>query len=242
KFDKAGNQIKFIDKSNAKKIYGKFLYKEQYWTKYDSVLDSAIGLNMDQFYSSINLFQTDLYRDAKGKCVGPNCKVQQANVTQKESDAAARKPNKTGLNADNIAAVSLACTDGQTRDNQAHGKGKVLIFCKVLCGNCRATAQSIKAAGGNLGNVDVIEVEINRATKDEVAKLKSECGYSGIPFAYDTSWTANQMMWNYLGKLGTSGSVTLGVIVYIDANNKIQYVESGYKTADHIKSIIADYL
>ena len=242
KFDKSGNLINFIDKNNAKKLYGQFLYKEQYWKKYDSALDSAIGLNMDQFYSSINLYQTDLYRDAKGKCVGPNCNVTNPNVTQKESDNAARKPNKTGLNADNLATVSLTCTDGQTRDNQAHGKGKVLIFGKVLCGNCRATAQSIKAAGGNLGNVDVIEIEINKASKADVVTFKSECGASNIPFAYDTTGTANSMMWNYLRKLGSVSSVTLGVIVYIDANNKIQYVESGYKTADHIKSIVADYL
>ena len=248
-FNKSANQINFIDKNNAKKVYGQFLYKEQYWKKYDSSLDSVIGLNLDQFYTSINIYQTDLYRDAKGKCVGPNCKDPNPTVTQAQADAAASKPKKTGLNVDNVAPFTFTCTDGQKRDNQAHGKGKILIFGKTECGNCRATALSIKDAGGNLGNVDIIEIDINKASKAEVEQYKSEVGHPSIPFAYDTSNEGSYMisdshslMWNYLNKLGSVGSIMLNVIVYIDSNNKVQFIESSYKSADHIKAIVEDYL
>ncbi len=240
-FNKSGNMINFVDKSNAKKLYGQFLYKEQYWKKYSSELDNVI-LNLDQFYKSINIYQTDLYRDSKGNCVGPYCKEPNPTVTQAQLAAEQKKPNKEGLNSDNLSLMKFTCTDGSTQNNQANGKGKVLIFCKTQCGNCRATAKSIKNAGGNLGNVDVVEVEINMASKADVEKFKSECGADSIPFAYDTTGNSNRLMWNYLYKLGSLDSITLGVIVYIDANNKVQYVESGYVTADHIKQIVKDYL
>lgn len=240
-FNKAGNQIKFIDKDNKKKTYGDFRYKEQFWKKYDSKLNE-VNLNMEQFYTSINLYQTDLWRDDKGNCVGPHCTDVNPTVTQAQATANARKANKQGLGEANLSALSLTCTDGVTRDNQAHGRGKVLLFGKVACGNCRATASSIKSAGGSLGDVDVIEVEINRASREQVAQMKAECGHSSIPFAYDTKGDANRLMWNYLAKIGKTGSVTLGVIVYIDAENKVQFVESGYQTAAHIKQVVADYL
>ncbi len=239
-FNKSGNMINFVDKGNAKKLYGQFLYKEQYWKKYTGDLDNVI-LNLDQFYKSINIYQTNLYRNAKGECVGPYCKDVNPTVTTAQANAG-NKQNKQGLNLDNLAKVTFNCTDGSTQTNQANGKGKILIFCKTTCGNCRATASSIKAVNGNLGNVDVVEVEVNLSSKEAVAQFKSECGASSIPFAYDTGSTANNLMWNYLSKMGTTNSITLGVIVYIDSNNKIQYVESGYVTAEHIKQIAKDYL
>lgn len=247
-FNKAGNQINFIDKNNKKLLYGTFLYKEQYWKKYDKKLD-ALNLDMEKFYSSINLYQTDLWRDAKGECVGPKCNVQDVTVTSAQVESDSKKSDKEGLNMDNIAGsiLSFTTTDGRRVNTEANGKGKVVIFFKNRCGNCMATSRDLKNMGGNIGNADLVEIEISKASKADVTTFKSTYGCDSVPFAYDTtdngygSSTASSMMWNYVRKVSSSGSVTLPVIVYIDANNKIQFVESGYQKGEHIKSIVTDY-
>lgn len=199
---------------------------------------------MDEFYEKINLVQTDLWRDAKGKCVGPTCEEPAPTVTEAQVQAETRKPNKQGLNLDNLSKVTFDCTDGKKRDNQANGRGKVFLFYLPRCGNCHYTAQWIKREGGNIGDVDFIVAAGTLATKEQAESFKSQSCADSTPCGYDEDKnTTSKLVWNYLRKSGYTGnSVTFCVMVYIDANNKIQYIENGAFEAKHIKEIVADYL
>ena len=142
---------------------------------------------------------------------------------------------------DNLPKTTFTLLDGSTTDNIAHNRPKVIVFFQTICGNCMNTTRSVSAAYDKFAGVDVVEVEINQADRSKTLEFANKYDSSGkMKFSYNTGWNDNSLMWSYLRLVGDSNSVTLPVVVYIDANNKFQYLESGPGiTADKMLSRIS---
>ena len=230
-FDTKSNTVSFYSNSvKTKKPYGVYNYKEQFWSEYSKEIEKA-SIRLEKLYKKINLSITTLNRDKKGKCVGEDCTVTQPDPKPQVTET------KKLLNAANLAETKLTLTNGSTETNKANGKTKVLMFFNTTCTNCRNTTGTISGAYDKFKGIDFIEAEVNGSKKEVVLKYSMTYDKPGnIKFAYSTGSTNNSLMWSYLKAAGNNnGSITLPVVVYIDANNKLQYVENGAGiTADKI--------
>ena len=129
--------------------------------------------------------------------------------------------------------------DGNSVSSTAMGKPKLLVFFRTTCWNSRQTIQEI--CDKNIGGVDMIAVEIDQHGRDDVVSFRDTYGNNTMLFSYSTSSDANASMWSYLKKVGISSSVTLPVLVYIDSNNKIQYVSQGLVSGAEVSRNLAQY-
>lgn len=149
---------------------------------------------------------------------------------------------ESGLNTDN-PDVSFTALDDTTISSSADGKPKLLVFFKTDCGYSRSTIRAI--AGNNFSGVDIYAVEINNANKEAVSDFKNTYGSNDIIFSYDTTGKNSTSLFRYAeaGGLtdGTSMSVALPVLCYIDTNNKLQYVTQGLQNASEIKANLDHY-
>jgi len=154
-------------------------------------------------------------------------------------------PAKTdGLNIKNSINATFTLLDGSKVTSKAEGKPKVLIFFQTICGRCQGTTKSLGPNYSKFSDVDIYEIEINRAKKADVQKFKDTYGSATMKFAYDEATGANGVMWQYIKLIqGNVNSIGLPVIVYIDSNNVIQQYETA-KTVkyDHIREVIDGYL
>lgn len=146
-----------------------------------------------------------------------------------------------GLNLTN-GSYSFTTIDDTTVSSTASAKHKILVFFIVSDPNSQAMIQQI--AGADFSDVDVIAVEIGNATKDAVTAFKNTyANGSNIVFSYDTT----------NGNLGAASSyiamhdpeeknITLPTHVYIDSDNKVQYIAPGGPLdAGSIRSFIENY-
>lgn len=147
-----------------------------------------------------------------------------------------------GLNLNN-PEVSFTTIDGKTVTSKADQKPKLLIFFRTTCGYSRRTIKGIADHG--FSDPDIYALEIDGRDKADVASFKDMYGSAQITFAYDTSGRYNTVLFQYLQVAGmyTSGSIsiTLPVICYIDADNKLQYISQGYQSADDISARLEQY-
>ncbi len=147
-----------------------------------------------------------------------------------------------GLNINN-PEVSFTTIDDQTVTSKADQKPKLLVFFRTTCSNSRRTIKAIADKG--FSDVDIYALEVDGNAKENVSDFKDTYGSAQITFAYDTSAAYNQILFQYLQSAGmyTSGSIsiTLPVICYIDANNKLQYISQGYQSADDISARLEQY-
>ena len=74
----------------------------------------------------------------------------------------------------------------------------------------------------DLTSLRVIVVDTSHYSKSDVIACRNAVGGTAAQFCYDESNAANNAMWDYLSAMGCSSSVNYPVIVYIDADNKIQ--------------------
>lgn len=147
-----------------------------------------------------------------------------------------------GLNLAN-QAKEYTGVDGGTVSSAAQGKPKVLVFYSNLCGNSKQTIRNISQRISDFSKADVCAVEINKGTKDAVRAFQTSYGCQKIAFAYDERGVYNQRsMWDYLNAGGYgAGSVTLPVVVYIDAANRFQHVTTATQTAAAVLANLTKY-
>ncbi len=147
-----------------------------------------------------------------------------------------------GLNINN-PEISFTTIDDKTVTSKADQKPKLLIFFRTTCGYSRRTIKGIADHG--FSDLDIYALEIDGRDKADVASFKDMYGSAQITFAYDTSGRYNTVLFQYLQVSGiyTSGSIslTLPVICYIDADNKLQYISQGYQSADDISARLEQY-
>ncbi|MCM1297055.1 MAG: InlB B-repeat-containing protein [Muribaculaceae bacterium] len=148
-------------------------------------------------------------------------------------------PGGEALDLDNLKA-EYTTTEDKKVSSSAEGKPKLLIFYSNNCGYSKNTIADIKKNIDQYAGLDVYAIETNKGTKESVLEFKKKYGCDAITFSYDTGTSNSASMWNYIyaAGLGNSGSITWPVICYIDANNRLQYVTTGYQAS----SAVLDYL
>ena len=147
----------------------------------------------------------------------------------------------TPLNRENYD-YTFDTIDGTAIDTSASGKPKVLIFFSSGCSYSSATIKSVAAL--DFSDVDVVCINI-LSSGDTVATKSFRDSYasgSSIDFCAYTSWN-NTAMWAYTWDMPgyTGGSITMPVIAYIDADNKLQMVKNGYSGAGTVREYIDYY-
>lgn len=138
------------------------------------------------------------------------------------------------LNMDNLT-YSFQSLDGTTISSQASGKPKMLIFFKTTCYNSQQTISRLCQIE-DYGDIDIVAVEAYGSSKADVSSFKDTYGNGRdyIDFCYSTS-SYSTYMWRYVYAAGfNSDSITFPVVVYIDANNKVQQVTYSINTAQEI--------
>ena len=145
---------------------------------------------------------------------------------------------KSKLNGTNYN-ISAKKLDGTSMSTTASGKPKVLIFFKETNTNEKRTIQAL--AGTDTSYADIVAMNMNKASVDTVKTYKETYGSDGIVFTYDTSSTTYNYMWKYARMGGYSGGIVLPLIVYIDSDNVVQYVTTGYHGADEIRANVNYY-
>lgn len=176
------------------------------------------------------------------KLGGTSTSTASASQTVQPAPAATQARDPELYYKDNLSKTQFTLLDGSKADNQANGKTKVLVFFKTSCGNCRNTTRTMGNVHDKFKGVDLLEVEVNKSSTDAVQQYADTYDSSKkIKFAYGSDTVNNSQMWSYLRASGYSkNSITLPVIVYIDKNNKFQYLENGGGlTADKILARIA---
>ncbi len=174
------------------------------------------------------------------------------NLTQKEEvlradidvggDNPAPLPESgVALNLENLSHDYTALDDSKI-SSTADGKPKLLVFYRNSCGNCRSTVNSIAKSIDRFTDIDVYALEIDSAAKDEVAAFQKQYGCEQITFSYDTTAKNRESMMLYLLETAIyDTAVAMPVICYIDANNRLQYITRGLKTAEEVYENLAKY-
>ena len=237
----------FRDAETHMKNYGTYDYKEQYWIGHNLEIDTA-EIHLEKLYKKIDLSKTTLGRDEKGKCVGAVCYVTVPNNgnTNNGGNNQNTNPGQTSassglklMNASNAAKTDFYMLDGTVSNNYASGRSKVLIFFETTCSPCVNITKNLSSSYDRLNGIDIIEVEMNKGFISEVRKYASDNDPSKkIKFAFDaTGVKHHNLMWSYVSMAKLGSTVALPIVVYIDANNKVQYVESDSTlTADKLLS------
>ena len=165
------------------------------------------------------------------------------NTTTTATNTTQQSAKKQGLNKANLSTVTYTLLDGTKVDNQAHGKPKILVFFQTICGRCMQTSRNVADAYIKYNDVDLYEIEINKADAATVQSFKNSYAIPAMKFSSDTTGINNSSMWQYVRSMMSTNSIQLPFVVFIDSNNKIQYQVSGQVlTAGKIREIIDDYL
>ena len=178
--------------------------------------------------------------------VSDNDLLQEDSLTRMEhaadSGVAALAESEGPLNLTNLSAEYTAL-DGSTISSAAQGRPKLLIFYSNTCGHCRSTIMGISYAITDFEGVDICAIETNNKSADEVTEFKQQYGCDEIVFSYDTGMINQNSMWRYVRAAGISedGKITWPVICYIDADNKLQYVTTGYKAPEDVQAGLKTY-
>ena len=152
-----------------------------------------------------------------------------------------------GLNIDN-PAYEYTTIDDTKVSTTANQKPKLLIYFNTGCMNSQSTIRAI--AGHDFGNVDIYAAEMLSHSKEEVAEFKAAYANDTITFTYDTSQPSPYMPYSqtyndafsYIRLSGgdTSG-LSLPLLCYIDANNKLQNLTQGPQNASQIEVNLKKY-
>ncbi len=142
------------------------------------------------------------------------------------------------LDLDNLS-YEYTALDETTITSAAEGRPKLLVFYSNTCGNCRGTIQNLSSSIDSFAGIDIYAIETTQKTKEEVAAYQKQYGCEEITFSYDITKRNENSMWAYaraagIGEGGSEVRVTWPVICYIDANNRLQYVTTGWYAAEDI--------
>ena len=161
--------------------------------------------------------------------------VLKANIGVGGGEPAPSPESGVALNLDNLY-YQYKTLDGTQISSIANGRPKLLIFYRNPCGNCQRTIYNISRSIDRFAGIDIYALETDGGTKEETAEIRKQWGCDEMIFSYDTSTKNRNSMWAYLREAGIEdATVAMPVICYIDANNRLQYITRGLKTADDIQ-------
>lgn len=167
--------------------------------------------------------------------------VLKANISVGGNVPAPEPESGKALNLDNLYQTYTAL-DGTMLTSSANGRPKLLIFYRNPCGNCQSTIYNISRSIDRFAGIDIYALESDGGTKEAVAEIQKQYGCEDIIFSYDTSTKNKNSMWAYLREAGVAdATVAMPVLCYIDANNRLQYITRGLKTADEVRSNLEQY-
>ncbi len=177
---------------------------------------------------------------------------QSPNLTEKEevlradigvggADPAPLPESGVALDLANLSQDYMAL-DGTKISSIAEGRPKLLVFYRNSCGNCQSTVLGISRSIDRFAGIDIYALEIDGGAKDTVAAFQRQYGCEQITFSYDTTTKNKENMILYLLEAGIyNTAVAMPVICYIDANNRLQYITRGLKTAEEVYTNLAKY-
>lgn len=167
--------------------------------------------------------------------------VLKANIDVGGTVPAPEPESGVALNLDNLYQTYTAL-DGTVLTSAANGRPKLLIFYRNPCGNCQSTIYNISSSIDRFAGIDIYALESDGGTKEATEEIKKKWGCEDIIFSYDTSTKNKNSMWAYLREAGVADTtVAMPVLCYIDANNRLQYITRGLKTADEVRSNLEQY-
>ncbi len=167
--------------------------------------------------------------------------VLKANIDVGGTVPAPEPESGVALNLDNLYQTYTAL-DGTVLTSAANGRPKLLIFYRNPCGNCQSTIYNISSSIDRFAGIDIYALESDGGTKEATEEIKKKWGCEDIIFSYDTSTKNKNSMWAYLREAGVAdATVAMPVLCYIDANNRLQYITRGLKTADEVRSNLEQY-
>lgn len=160
--------------------------------------------------------------------------VLKANIGVGGGTPAPSPESGVALNLDNLP-YNYTALDGTRLSSAADGRPKLLIFYRNPCGNCQGTIYNISRSIDQFTGIDIYALETDGGTKEAVAEIQAKWGCKEITFSYDIQQNNNRSMWAYLREAGINdATVAMPVLCYIDADNRLQYITRGLKTADDI--------
>ena len=145
------------------------------------------------------------------------------------------------LNRDNPQYDNVAL-DGTTVATVSFSKPKILIYFSTQCGYSQATIGEISK--NTYTGADIVAVAVNTTSVDDVTAFKNTYGNDDICFAYknvEDSPIAQNQMWSYVHMNTSATQISFPVIVYIDSNNKVQNVTTGYQALSDIEENMQHY-
>ncbi len=167
--------------------------------------------------------------------------VLKANIDVGGTVPAPEPESGVALNLDNLYQTYTAL-DGTVLTSAANGRPKLLIFYRNPCDNCQSTIYNISSSIDRFAGIDIYALESDGGTKEATEEIKKKWGCEDIIFSYDTSTKNKNSMWAYLREAGVADTtVAMPVLCYIDANNRLQYITRGLKTADEVRSNLEQY-
>ena len=132
--------------------------------------------------------------------------------------------------------------DGTTVATVSFSKSKILIYFSTQCGYSQATIGEISK--NTYIGADIVAVAVNTTSVDDVTAFKNTYGNDDICFAYkniEDSPIAQNQMWSYVHMNSSATQISFPVIVYIDSNNKVQNVTTGYQALSDIEENMQHY-
>ena len=145
------------------------------------------------------------------------------------------------LNRDNPQYDNVAL-DGTTVATVSFSKPKILIYFSTQCGYSQATIGEISK--NTYTGADIVAVAVNTTSVDDVTAFKNTYGNDDICFAYknvEDFPIAQNQMWSYVHMNTSATQISFPVIAYIDSNNKVQNVTTGYQALSDIEENMQHY-
>ena len=145
------------------------------------------------------------------------------------------------LNCDNPQYDNVAL-GGTTVTTASSSKPKIMIYFSTQCGYSQATIQGLSK--NTYTGADIVAVAVNTTSSDEVTAFKNTYGNDDICFVYknaENSSTAQSQMWSYVHMNSSVTQSYFPVIAYIDSNNKVQNVTTGYQAVSDIEENMQHY-
>ncbi len=113
------------------------------------------------------------------------------------------------------------------------------VFGRDGCYNTISVISRIIALGiDEMQGVKVNFIDVNQNSKEAVKAFSEQFEASAVDYCYDTSNNANSVMWDYANTIGSSGSVTLPVVAFINSDSTIRKVTTGTFTDSYLLGIV----
>ncbi|MDE7178738.1 MAG: InlB B-repeat-containing protein [Lachnospiraceae bacterium] len=124
---------------------------------------------------------------------------------------------------------TFTALDGTTIRSKADGRPKLLIFSDFsdkTFDRSRTMVKNISNRISEFDGIDIYAIDYSMCSRDEVNKIKEECGCDKITFAYDEETDGAQaVLSEYLYVAGISTSEAYPpTICYIDENDILQWI------------------